>query len=289
MPATANPIDPEAPNKASLTQSIIKVTNAERTARGLAAYVVSKELTQAAQMHTDDMARWDFFAHENTRDRGKFKTSDRVKLCGYKGQASENIVFRWFTVAKPDTDGSMAEKVVEAWMGSSGHRKNILSKDFKEMGAAMTFVPLRKGNHYKVLACQVFGRPGKEGENARSPRYGSSSVDDNRSKHTPLSNLAGHLPGRYENVPPKNDWHKVTIEAAENGRFRWKNAANISWSLDLRNGHQHWTSKDCPYGEMKYAIKTDPSGKISGIVAGNAFYRRVDTSGNGSGKKDPAS
>lgn len=36
--------------------------------------------------------------------------------------------------------------------------------------------------------------------------------------------LAESLVGRYEHMPPQNDWHEVTIEFGTEGNLLWKNA-----------------------------------------------------------------
>jgi hypothetical protein len=91
----------------------------------------------------------------------------------------------------------------------------------------------------------------------------------------PKSPLRDSLVGKYENVPVENDWHKVTIETDAIGNLRWKNAAGVSWTLELRNGSELWAGKDCPYGEMQLEIKKDGAGKVVGLQVGNAILRRI--------------
>lgn len=84
-----------------------------------------------------------------------------------------------------------------------------------------------------------------------------------------------NLVGYYEHSPVTNDWHKGRIESGDHGKLRWKNAAGRSWSLEFRD-NELWAGKDCPYGEMKYELKKDKSGKVLGFVAGVALYTRLE-------------
>lgn len=59
--------------------------------------------------------------------------------------------------------------------------------------------------------------------------------------------LAESLVGRYEQVPPQNDWHKVTIELGTEGNLPWKNAAGQSRPLMIGDGDVISSTKDCPY------------------------------------------
>ncbi len=83
------------------------------------------------------------------------------------------------------------------------------------------------------------------------------------------------LLGKYENVPPTNDWHYVTIEQGTEGKLRWRNAAGATWTVEYRNGNEIWFAKDCPYGEMKIELKQDEAGNFTGLQAGGGFFRLV--------------
>ena len=81
-------------------------------------------LDSSSETHSSDMAERDFFAHCDL-DTGSMPW-DRMTDAGYTGwsYAAENIAAGYST----------PEAVMAAWMGSSGHRANILSTDVREIG-----------------------------------------------------------------------------------------------------------------------------------------------------------
>ena len=92
-------------------------------------------LAAAASAHSKDMATNNFFAHESSTGK---TTADRLNLVGYKSVAfAENIA-----------SGQIDEQVVmDAWLASEGHCKNIMNVNVKEIGVA------REGKYWT----QVFG------------------------------------------------------------------------------------------------------------------------------------
>ncbi len=92
-------------------------------------------LEKAAYNHAKDMYRNNYFNHTG---KDGSNVSERMDRVGYKWRAyAENIGF-----------GYKDEKeVIEGWLKSPGHCKNIMSQKYKEMGVA------RVGNYWT----QTFG------------------------------------------------------------------------------------------------------------------------------------
>jgi uncharacterized protein YkwD len=124
-------------------QELLRLTNAERTKRGLAALRLSPTLSSAAQRHAQDMIQRRYFDH--TSPDGS-QPRDRARAAGYQqaNYVGENIA------AGQDN----AEAVVAGWMDSQGHRRNILNKNFKEIGFGYDYSASDEYGHYWV---QVFG------------------------------------------------------------------------------------------------------------------------------------
>ena len=102
----------------------LNAINAERSAQGRSALVWDGKLEQAAQTHAQDMARKGYFSH--TAPNGS-TMSDRIKQAGYRACfAAENI-------AKGQRD---LAQVMQSWMGSRGHRNNILNRKARAVGLA---------------------------------------------------------------------------------------------------------------------------------------------------------
>ncbi|MBL7253943.1 CAP domain-containing protein [Paractinoplanes lichenicola] len=125
----------EAPKKAAAVDQVayenevVKLTNAERTARGCKALRIDDRLVKAARAHSEDMVKQRFFDHTGS-DGSNFVT--REVRAGYprNGASAENIAYGYRT----------PQQVVTGWMNSSGHRKNILncSSIAVGVGLAMT-------------------------------------------------------------------------------------------------------------------------------------------------------
>lgn len=99
---------------------------------------------RAAQLHAEQMARAGQMAHV-LPDAVFPRAEDRLAGAGYLWLAyGENVAL----------GQQSAADVVDSWMQSRGHRKNILSPDFTELGAGYAID--RAGRPYYV---QVFGSP----------------------------------------------------------------------------------------------------------------------------------
>lgn len=98
-------------------------TNEARVATGLAALAWDPELCLMARIHSEDMARQGYFAHEtpeglHLKERARAIGVARFRVIG------ENIAYN-----KGHNDpGAFA---VERWMNSGGHRANILYLGFQ--------------------------------------------------------------------------------------------------------------------------------------------------------------
>ena len=127
---------------AGVLGEVVDRTNAERARHGLRTLAVDQRLAAAAQAHSADMVRRAFFAHESPDGR---QVWDRAVAAGYAyRKVAENIAAGQRT----------AEEVVRGWMGSPGHRANILDGDLTQIGVGRA-----DGGSYGVYWTQVFGTP----------------------------------------------------------------------------------------------------------------------------------
>lgn len=114
--------------------AILCLINRKRDNAGLPSLDRDRKLQKAAQRHNDRMHGSGCFSHECSGESG---LDTRLKSVGYLGgnlqrwAYGENIA--WGTGSRA-TPGS----IIEAWMNSSGHRANILSKSFREIGVGFT-------------------------------------------------------------------------------------------------------------------------------------------------------
>lgn len=125
---------------------ILKYTNIERAKAGLKPLTLNQKLSNSAISKVDDMFQLQYFEH--TSPSGK-TAADLVRVEGYDFQSvGENLALG---------DFGNDQKLVQAWMNSPLHKKNILNPKFTEIGLAIA-----KGTYNgdtQWLAVQHFGRP----------------------------------------------------------------------------------------------------------------------------------
>ena len=127
-------IDAEADQTSAAAQedSTVCLLNRERTSRGLHSLSVNRRLSAAAQDHSDDMVHRRYFAHSS---RSGSDVVDRLRGKGYMSGArswmvGENLAWGSGTRSTP-------RNIVSAWMHSPGHRHNILTARFREIGIGL--------------------------------------------------------------------------------------------------------------------------------------------------------
>ncbi len=118
----------EAPNF-RLGRAAVCLINQKRAARGLRRLRINYRLSRAARRHTRDMVRHRYFDHVSKRGRD---IVDRLYGTGYLGARSS------WTVGENLAWGSggrgTPREIVRSWMHSPGHRQNLLSSRFREIG-----------------------------------------------------------------------------------------------------------------------------------------------------------
>jgi uncharacterized protein YkwD len=103
---------------------IVSCTNSARLAHGLPALRRSSVLRHAAKYHARNMLRYDFFRHNDVFGQSP---ADRVARYARRGAfrwVGENIAVGYWS----------AGDVCRAWMASSEHRSNILSRHYTMIG-----------------------------------------------------------------------------------------------------------------------------------------------------------
>jgi uncharacterized protein YkwD len=107
---------------------IVRRMNAIRTARGLRALRVSRQLSAAAAYHTNQMGLRGFFEHESANGADFWRRIERFypSRQARSWSVGENILW-----GSPEISASNA---VREWMQSPPHRANILSREWREVG-----------------------------------------------------------------------------------------------------------------------------------------------------------
>jgi uncharacterized protein YkwD len=101
-------------------------------------------LQKAAQAHAQDMLARGYFAHKSPSDT---TVRERARSAGYD----------WRTIGENIAEGqTTVDEVLTTWMGSPGHRKNILEPRFQDLGIGLVTGKTRDGE-YRVIWVQNFG------------------------------------------------------------------------------------------------------------------------------------
>ena len=102
---------------------VLNLVNKYRKENGLTALALNDNASKAANVRAEEISR--SFSHTRPDGRAFYTALDTVGIT--KGSRGENIASGYKTAAD----------VMSAWMNSSGHRANILSKSYKEIGVGI--------------------------------------------------------------------------------------------------------------------------------------------------------
>ncbi len=122
QPETESPEQGQTGSVSELERKVVELVNAERAAYGLPALELNTQLCDGARLKSQDMAANGYFSHESPTYGSPF---DMMQSLGISYRtAGENIAMGYAT----------AEAVVNGWMNSEGHRANILSTSYTQIG-----------------------------------------------------------------------------------------------------------------------------------------------------------
>jgi uncharacterized YkwD family protein len=116
-------------------QKVIELTNAERRKNGLSDLKADSALSNVAREKSKDMKAKNYFSHTSPTYGSPF---DMMRDFGISyNTAGENIAM----------GQRSPEEVVQAWMNSEGHRKNILNGNFTHIGVGY----VQDGNYWTQM------------------------------------------------------------------------------------------------------------------------------------------
>jgi uncharacterized protein YkwD len=105
----------------SLAADLIARTNAVRKEAGCSPVKADERLRSVAQAHASDMARHRYLEHE---DREGTSADERIGSAGFGNVSGENLAHGYASAAD----------VMDVWMNSAGHRRNIEDCAFTHIG-----------------------------------------------------------------------------------------------------------------------------------------------------------
>ena len=135
-PAEPQPKPPTQPETAVTAQrafelEVVRLVNVIRAEYGLSALVENIALSDGARAKSRDMAQNGYFDHNSPTYGSPF---DMMRSFGFSYRAAGENIAKGY---------ASAQTVVDAWMASSGHRENILSTQYTEIGVGF----IADGNH----------------------------------------------------------------------------------------------------------------------------------------------
>ena len=132
------------PTEEQIAYQVLELVNKERAANKLPPLRLHTQLQAAAHWMAQDMATNDYLDHTDHEGR---ELEGRLAAFEYKDYQAigENVAAGQVTAAE----------VMEGWLQSPGHRSNILSPDFCEIGIGHLINGSSKFRHYWA---QAFGR-----------------------------------------------------------------------------------------------------------------------------------
>ena len=176
---------PASAQEAGFVRDVFDRINAQRIQNGLKPCKYNKKLEKASQFHAEWMARNRKMEHlqEEAKSLEDHKTCthhpiNRAIRAGYREWDDifliENRPNGPVVHTKPDANNHVGEivaagwkaghpatqtaTVVNGWMNSPGHRKEVLTAHYEEMGIGVACTP---DDQYDTFWCVVFGAPAR--------------------------------------------------------------------------------------------------------------------------------
>ena len=195
----------EESKSAHLTRAgIISETNLQRKNNGLPTLTTNTELNAAATAKVGDMFAKQYFEHISPSGAGP-------------GQLAKDAGYVYIMVGENLALGNYEndKAIVRAWMDSPGHRENILSKNFTEIGVAVV-----EGNfkgEKTWIAVQEFGKPRSACPLPDETLKAQIAADEERLSS--LKALADQIKASFKTAPKLKTQEEVDAYNAEVNRY----------------------------------------------------------------------
>ena len=128
-----------------IEQEILRLVNVERKKAKVKALTFGDDYYECAKLRASECNSVETFSHTRPNGKAWYTVLKELKAPDYK-IAGENIALYFQT----------PEQVVNEWMNSEGHRKNILHPDFKVLAVGVEETPDWEGYYCGV---QIFVQP----------------------------------------------------------------------------------------------------------------------------------
>jgi uncharacterized protein YkwD len=123
---------PAADNLAAIGQATLCLVNDQRAAHGLPGLLVNARLSGASSAYSQRMVAQAFFNHQAPDGTTLVK---RLTSVGYLDGGDDWVVGE--NIGWGQGPLSTPRAMVDAWMNSAGHRRNILAADYADIGLGL--------------------------------------------------------------------------------------------------------------------------------------------------------
>ena len=132
----------EEVDSSSEALEVLRLVNIERKKQGLNELILNHTLNGISTKKAEDMRDNNYFSHQSATYGSPFEMLQRFGV--HYQSAGENIA----------AGQKNAQQVMNDWMNSSGHRANILNKNYTELGVGYV-----TGGSYGTYWVQIFTKP----------------------------------------------------------------------------------------------------------------------------------
>lgn len=123
-------LEPDPSALQAMHAATLCLLNAERTRHGLVTLLEDPSLQAAAESHSRDMARRDYFEHDTPEGIQPWM---RITQAGYRAPlVGENLAWG-------EADMGTPAHAMKLWMHSRGHRENLLDPRYTQVGIGLAF------------------------------------------------------------------------------------------------------------------------------------------------------
>lgn len=179
-----SPVVPETFNDTLLERLIVEELNLKRKYHGKTSLDWNDIIQAPAKLHVQAMVNDNFFSHSNPRNSQMRDLETRMESTGLSLEGwAENILYtdnlglngdpyfiesfrgedvvksqRTGKIVRPISYRDLAISMVDQWMGSKGHRRNMLYNEFNITAAAVEIKPIKDAPFPLIYAVLVFGK-----------------------------------------------------------------------------------------------------------------------------------
>lgn len=162
-------LQPTPQNLSRVSDAVFCLMNAMRGNAGVPALRQQDQLGQASVDHSQDMVDQQYFSHDSLDGRDLVARLRAVSYIPKSGEwvVGENLAWGAGSMATP-------KSLVNAWMNSSGHRQNLLSADFVEVGMGVVYgTPDQRADDGVTVTTDFGARPSAPVDSAVAEVAGS--------------------------------------------------------------------------------------------------------------------